>query len=69
MLVEGLNTGAAVDAHLADQLIIYMALAAGHSSITASHVTGHAFTGIRLVELMTGRKLEAIKNNVPLIRS
>ncbi len=69
MLVDGLNTGAAVDAHLADQLIIYMALAEGHSSISASHITGHTDTGIQLVELMTGRKLDAIKNKISVIRS
>jgi hypothetical protein len=46
-----------------------MALAAGHSSISVSHVTDHTSTGIQLVELMTCRKLEVIKNKASVIRS
>ena len=68
-LAEELKTGAAVDEHLADQLIIYMVLADGHSVITASKITGHTLTGIRLVELMTGRKFEISQNKISVIRS
>jgi len=57
-LAGELKSGAAVDAHLADQLIIYMALSEGESCITASRLTDHTAAGIRVVEQMTGRKFE-----------
>lgn len=40
----------AVDPHLADQLIIYMALAEGESSFTTSRITQHLLTNIWVVE-------------------
>jgi RNA 3'-terminal phosphate cyclase (ATP) len=68
-LVEELKTGAAVDEHLADQLIIYMALADGCSNITCSKISGHTLTGIGLVELMTGKKFNVSQNKISVIRS
>ena len=68
-LAGELKTGAAVDAHLADQLVIYMALADGNSGFTASNVTDHTLTGIRLLEMMTGRPFQIVKNKVSIIRS
>jgi len=68
-LIEELKTNAAVDEHLTDQLIIYMVLAEGLSSLTSSKITGHTLTGIRLVEIMTGRKLSVHENEVSVIQS
>jgi len=68
-LAGELETHAAVDAHLADQLVIYMALADGRSGFSASHITDHTLTGIRLLEMMTGRAFEVVKNKVSIIRS
>jgi RNA 3'-terminal phosphate cyclase len=42
-------TGAAVDSHLADQLILYMALAHGESFFMAEKVTSHLVTNIEII--------------------
>ncbi|HTX43891.1 MAG TPA: RNA 3'-terminal phosphate cyclase [Methanocella sp.] len=68
-LVEELKAGAAVDAHLADQLIIFMALADGPSSITVRHVTGHTSAGMLVARQMLGRDFEVLEKKVTLIRS
>jgi RNA 3'-terminal phosphate cyclase (ATP) len=47
-----MQSQAAVDLHLADQLIPYMALAAGDSSMKAEQLSGHLRTNIRVVEQM-----------------
>jgi len=47
-LLEEVEGGATVDRHLADQLIIYMALAEGESLIKVSELTMHALTCIEL---------------------
>lgn len=64
LFAEEQKTCAAVDSHLADQLIIYMALARNSSSITASRITGHTLTGIQLARLMTGASFEVAQNTV-----
>lgn len=70
LLADELRTGAVIDAHLADQLIIYMALAEGPSCIKAGRLTGHAEAGIRIVEQMTGIKFEIEKaDRATIIRS
>jgi RNA 3'-terminal phosphate cyclase len=43
-LIAFLDSGAAADAHLADQLLLYAALAEGDSVILAHHSTGHLRT-------------------------
>lgn len=45
-----LDSGAAVDPHLSDQLILYMALAEGTSAFTTSQVTSHLLTNIWVVK-------------------
>jgi RNA 3'-phosphate cyclase len=57
-LVKQLRTGCAVDRHLTDQLIPYMALAEGTSEMTSAELTSHALTNIALVENMLGVKFE-----------
>lgn len=49
-LEEHLSTGMAIDKHLADQLIIPMALAEGKSKFTTSQITQHLLTNIAVVE-------------------
>ncbi len=68
-MVEELKAGGAVDVHLADQLIIYMALAEGPSSITTRAMTGHTTTGILITGQMLGREFEIRENKPVLIRS
>ncbi len=68
-IVEELKAGGAVDVHLADQLIIYMALAEGPSSITVRQTTGHTSTGILVARQMLGRDFEVLEKKVTFIRS
>jgi len=44
-----LDSEAAVDRHLADQLVLYMALARGRSVLTTEQVTSHLLTNIQVV--------------------
>ena len=41
---------AAVDKHLADQLVLYMALAKGQSSLVAGTITEHLMTNVWVIE-------------------
>lgn len=68
-LLSEIGTGAAVDSRMADQIILFMSLAKGHSSILTGHLTGHTSTNIWVIEQITGRKFEVIKNRAVLIRS
>ena len=53
-LVEQLRTGAAVDLHTADNLILWCSLADGESSFKTSRMTMHAATAIELARLIAG---------------
>jgi len=55
-LLGGISSGATADIHAADQLLIYMALARGKSSITVRELTGHIRTGIWLIEQFIDKK-------------
>jgi RNA 3'-terminal phosphate cyclase len=57
-LLRQLRTGAAVDKHLTDQLIPYLALAEGQSEITSSELTLHSLTNITLVETILGVRFD-----------
>ncbi len=58
LLVEQLETGAAVDKHMGDQLIVYMSLAKGRSEIRVSELTLHTLTCIELSKLLLGVEFE-----------
>jgi RNA 3'-terminal phosphate cyclase (ATP) len=47
-------TGACLDHHLADQIVLYLAFADGPSSFTTSRVTGHLITNLWATEKFTG---------------
>jgi len=68
-IVEELKAGVAVDVHLADQMIIFMALASGPSSITVRYMTGHTSAGILVARQMLGSDFEVLEKKVTLIRS
>ena len=53
-LQDFLKTEAACDPHLADQLILPMALAGGTSRLTTSRVTPHLLTTVRIVQQILG---------------
>ena len=48
---------AAVDSHLADQLLLYAALAKGKTSYRASKATRHLETNAEILRVMTGRNI------------
>jgi RNA 3'-terminal phosphate cyclase (ATP) len=56
-LLDDLDSGATVDRHLADQLIIFAALAPGMSEWRIPQVTDHVHTNIWLVETMLGTEV------------
>ncbi|MDW8359623.1 MAG: RNA 3'-terminal phosphate cyclase [Candidatus Caldarchaeum sp.] len=55
-LLEELDSGAPVDRHLGDMLVIYSALADGRSVYEVSRLTSHTITSIKVCELITGCK-------------
>jgi RNA 3'-terminal phosphate cyclase (ATP) len=48
--IEYMGKEGALDPHLSDQALIYMALAAGSSSFTTPEITGHLLTNIHVIE-------------------
>jgi RNA 3'-terminal phosphate cyclase (ATP) len=57
-LLATLSAGAPLDAHLTDQLIIWLALANGCSKIKTSALTLHAVTAMTVTEALTGCKFK-----------
>ncbi|MEM2875141.1 MAG: RNA 3'-terminal phosphate cyclase [Candidatus Hadarchaeales archaeon] len=53
-LIRSLDTSCAVDRHLADQVVPYMALADGISEVTCSELTSHALTNVKIAEHILG---------------
>lgn len=68
-LNEDIKTGSCVDRYLQDQLIIWMALADGNSSILCGPITLHTNTAIHIAEIITGAKFSITKldNNLSKI--
>ncbi|MFA5110644.1 MAG: RNA 3'-terminal phosphate cyclase [Desulfobaccales bacterium] len=54
--------GAALDRHLADQILLYLALAKGLSTITTEAVTSHLRTNIWVIEQFLGSRFEVQGN-------
>ncbi len=48
------RSGAALDRHLADQILLYLALARGPSTFTTEEITGHLTTNIWVIEQFLG---------------
>lgn len=57
-----LKSGAALDRHLADQILLYLALARGPSTFTTATVTSHLITNIWVIEQFLGPKFEVRGN-------
>jgi RNA 3'-terminal phosphate cyclase (ATP) len=57
-LLDELASGGAMDSHLADQMIVWMALADGPSELTTSRVTDHARSAIAVAEALTEARFE-----------
>lgn len=60
-LIEGLKEGGCVDEHLQDQIIIFMALAAGRSSVLTGPISLHTQTAIWLAEKLTEAKFDVVE--------
>ena len=56
-LAEGLQSGCAIDTHLADQLLIYAALAQGKSAFSTPEFSSHLLTNADAIRAMTGRNI------------
>ncbi|MEJ2671106.1 MAG: RNA 3'-terminal phosphate cyclase, partial [Deltaproteobacteria bacterium] len=56
------KSGAALDPHLADQILIYLALARGPSSFTTAAVTSHLLTNVWVIAQFLGQVLEVRGN-------
>lgn len=57
-LVTVLTTGKAIDSHLCDMLVPYLALADGESKIGITEVTSHLITNIWVAERILGVKMD-----------
>lgn len=59
-----MDSGATVDRYLADQLVLYAALADGVSEYPTPRLTEHVDTNLWLVESILGAKTEVSQNLV-----
>ncbi len=67
-LLSVLDSSAAVDRHLSDQLLVFMALANGRSSILAPELTRHAQTNMEIIKRFVAAEFRLQpKNNCILI--
>jgi RNA 3'-terminal phosphate cyclase (ATP) len=55
-LIAELSSNAAIDRHMGDIIIPYMAVANGRSEIRVSEITLHTLTNIKVVEMITGAR-------------
>jgi RNA 3'-terminal phosphate cyclase (ATP) len=55
-LLDYYHTGACLDYHLADQIVLYLALAEGGSSFTVSRITSHLLANLGVIERFLGVK-------------
>lgn len=53
-LIAEVNSGAALDKHMADIIIPYLAIADGFSEATVSEITLHVLTNVKVTELIAG---------------
>ncbi|MGQ9571961.1 MAG: RNA 3'-terminal phosphate cyclase [Dehalococcoidia bacterium] len=64
VLLEDLDSGASVDRYLADQLVLYAALAEGVSQYSVPAVTDHLETNLWLAETILGTRAEISGHSV-----
>jgi len=62
-LLKEQKTGACLDKHLADQILVFMALAPRKSQVTVSEITNHCKTNIWVIEKFLDGKFE-LKDNL-----
>jgi RNA 3'-terminal phosphate cyclase (ATP) len=62
-LIETLRSGATVDDHMLDQILLYMAFAESGSKVLAEELTGHAETNTWVIEQFLGKKFSVVKKD------
>lgn len=62
-LLETIGSGATVDEHMLDQVLLYMAVADGRSEVLAEEMTGHAETNMWVIEQFMGRRFKVEKRD------
>jgi RNA 3'-terminal phosphate cyclase len=62
-MIASVASGAALDKHMADQIIPFMALARDRSTVTVEEVTDHAKVNMGVVEAMLGVEFVINENN------
>jgi len=69
-LLETLDSNASVDEHMLDQILPYMAVAEGRSTVEAEEMTGHAETNIWVIQRILGDvfKVEKKGNLVEIVK-
>ena len=62
-LLETLRSGATVDEHMLDQILLYMAFAESGSEVVAEELTRHAETNIWVIEKFLGKKFSVVRRD------
>lgn len=57
-LISSIEAGAALDKYMADQILLYLALAHGKSEITIEKITEHVETNSRVIKQMLNTQIE-----------
>lgn len=63
-LLEEVRSGAALDSHMSDMILPYLAVASGTSIFTGSKLTMHAYTNMYVIEKLSGVKFELLKGSI-----
>ncbi|MEM5834881.1 MAG: RNA 3'-terminal phosphate cyclase [Candidatus Aenigmatarchaeota archaeon] len=63
-LINSIESKAALDKYMADQILIFLALAESESSVTVEKITQHCLTNIKIIEQMLSVKFK-IEENFP----
>lgn len=66
-LIMSLKSRAALDEYMADQILIFLALAKGKSRVTVEKITEHCRTNMRVIEEIIPVKFEVDKQNKEII--
>ncbi len=57
-LIKSIESGSCLDKHMSDQILVFLALAAGKSQVALQEFTGHMTTSLRVIEQILAVKFE-----------
>lgn len=63
-LIREIESGAALDSHMSDMILPYIAIADGTSTFTGSKLTMHAHTNMYVIERIAGVKFQLLEGRV-----